>query len=208
MKRFSFSLYLIFIIGYANCQEDQSNTWSYFNLISEQANKTFDDSIYETIIVDSFNIDVFKGQVAKLAIDTSANWKICFVYNCDWEQYFGIQSTDSIYQATKNIKQIYDNAKIYNGKELYLGFNLPDYFLNPKSEYINSSPLTFQRANDLYHANFLYKANDLYHANDLYRQWVPIMTGDYLILRYIYTYPYGTITGLYYSTAIYFKRMQ
>jgi len=185
-------------------QNNVSSQWEYYNKLAEEANKEDPNSSYRIIDIDSLNNMIFKHGKAQMRIDTLSNWKILFEYSYGWMHIAGQEmfntnlipdSLLAIKTPKKNIKYAYDNSKEYSGAALYKGLEIESAFLNIRSSDI------------FHHYDSLKKFPVIYERNDpLNRVWAPIISGNYLMLRYVHSYPNGNVTSFYNETILYFKR--
>jgi hypothetical protein len=80
------------------------------------------------------------------------------------------------------------NNETYSGAEIFKKFKISDT-LSKKGFPLKTIPLVFER-------------DDAFNM-----KWTPVYTTrDYLIMRYVHSYPYGNYTSWYYETIYYFKR--
>lgn len=200
---------------FCNAQTVSDNKLSYYGELSKEANKQHQNSPYQVIDVDSlFNL-VFSVGKAQIKMDTSSNWKLLFEIKTEWIHNARVEQGNysfDLYQDTnpsitketsnfpkKNIMTIYDSSKVYNGKELFLGLNMDSMFLrnSPKSwlkmwKHDTDSMKCFPQ---------VHERND-----PLNRIWSPIICEDYLILRFVHSYPDGNETSFYREIILLFKK--
>ncbi len=82
----------------------------------------------------------------------------------------------------------YKNNEAYSGAEIFKKFKISDT-LSKKGFPLKTIPSVFER-------------DDTFNTT-----WTPVYnTRDYLIMRYVHSYPYGNYTSWYYETVYYFKR--
>lgn len=99
----------------------------------------------------------------------------------------------------KSIKFIYDSSKVYYGKELFLGLEIDSMFLN-------NAPKPWLKMWK-HETDSLKCFPQVRERNDpLNRIWMPIICGDYLILRFVHSYPDGNETSFYRESVLLFKK--
>ncbi len=118
----------------------------------------------------------------------------CWTRNVQYK--FGSRCLSAVKAPKKNAKHAYDNSKEYSGIELFKGLGIDSAFLKVRSsdlihdyESLKNFPVIYER------------------SDSLNRVWVPIISDDYLILRYVHSYPNGNMTSFYNETMLYFKRI-
>lgn len=207
----------LFITDFSNAQLDTENQLNYYGKLSKEANKEYPNSPYEVINIDSLYNAIFNERNAQLCMDTSSYWKVMFEMSSYSEssvrephfinlsEIINVKTlsdtAEIIVKKTvipqKNIKLFYDSSKVYYAKDLFLGLDMDSMFLNK-----NLNLHIWKHATDsLKNFPVIRERND-----PLNREWVPIITDDYMILRIVHSYPDGNETSFYRENVIYFKK--
>lgn len=197
MSRIIIILLLLFFVTDVKAQIEAIEPWDFYNQIRNEANKRYSSS-NEIINIDSLNKTIFKHGEAKMKMDTISDWMILFGYSNEGQSIIGqtfelplysdsIRTFDEI--MLKSYVYLYDSSMVYSGSELFKGLEIDLRFLQADST-LQWFPIIFERHDELNHT------------------WVPIISGDNLILRYVHSYPDGSMTSFYYEYILYFKKRE
>lgn len=205
MKSLTIILFILLSGGFCFGQFKTPATLAYYEELSIEANKVFPNSAYKTFNLDSLNKALFASGKAHVKIDTSARWKLLFEYSDSWKYIAGQTPTIQLIPEGKpvvpklNYRTAYDSCKVYTGLELFNGLEIDTAFLNiVPNVWLKEWNHATDSIKGFHH---IHKRND-----PLNRVCVPIMTDDYLLLRYVHSYPDGNMTSFYKEVIFYFKR--
>ena len=184
-----------------------SFNWDYYHQLHEEANRVYPNSKCTIFDLDSLNNTIFDNAKAFLKMDTTSNWKLLFEYTIGWTYMAGSPTSlinlipDSLPAPKKNVKYAYTESKKYSGRELFNGLEIDSFFLS-KDSMLYFSTLYNIETDSLYNFPAI---RDRDHPFN--RVWTPILSGEYLLLRYVHSYPDGNLTSSYNEIVLYFKRV-
>jgi hypothetical protein len=197
MKQFTTILSLILLAGVLYAQQSDAPKWEFLKQLEVEADKVYRKSSYESIDVDSLDRAFFATEKVKMQIDTTASWKILFQYSFSRSHTIGSDGIiKTLYppefqrRERNNVRTAYPKAKIFSGADLYKGLSLNDAYTIPLDSIIEYFPIIFFRRD-----------------HPLNKVWHPLMNDEYLILRFVNSYPHGNTTSAYAESRIYFKRI-
>ena len=190
---------------------DQANVWEFYNQIEEAAAKSCNENCDS---VDRFVFDkqFFTQNTASYGLDTSSKYQLMFIYENGWKHVIGQESGNfkvELFNANSkkttpipeqinepkteiiptDFRKFNDDFKTYSGNELHQNLMIEDSLFN-NTTHLNAFPIIHQR------------------HDPQNMQWLPISSGNYLILRYVHSYPDGNMTSFYYEKIIYLKKVK
>jgi hypothetical protein len=184
--------FAFFLVNLAHAQNDNESFLKFQELYHE-ANHTMGDSSCQLVHLDSLHQIIFSTNKAELRIDSSSKWQLLFGYRDGWEQIVHHEArprfpNDSL--GRRKLRYICDDLKVYSSQQLIETLSIHRNFLVAQTHEIKHFPIIFGR-------------ND-----PLNTVFTPILSGDYLLIRYVHSYPHGNMTSFYSESMLYFRRQQ
>lgn len=119
---------------------------------------------------------------SKLSFSLSDRWRLVSFITEGWKDVAGRITETQVVCTNRRDHETFTGAEIFNA------FGISDTLLK-RGFPLKAIPDIFQR-------------NDTYQT-----EWTPVYAiHDYLVMRYVHSYPYGNITSWYYETLYYFKK--
>lgn len=190
----SIAMVLFFMMGNClNAQPVSSGSYDYAEELDKEFQRFGKDSAVRSINLDSFDQLFFQNQDAFYGVDPNTRWMPLFEYGFYWEHVVGQDpmksSQVSFPESPIYIKQIMHGSRmVYSAENLLEGLEIGIEYFIPRTPYLSAFPLVLDR-------------NDPKN-----RQWVVIASEDYLVLRYVHSYPNGNQTSFYWEKRYCFKR--
>jgi hypothetical protein len=196
--RFYFLFAFIWLLGSIEvlAQSPSEKAWDFYEEISMLAHSPRPLPC-ETLLLDSLDRQLFAEGQAQMQLPAKGRWQILFEYRYEWEHIVG----ESL--SSNNLKTIlreaiptvpihcqYAPAYQYRSKELIEGLQLAA----TQSDFLNGPFSSFPN---------IHKRDD-----PLNGVWTSICSDNFLILRYVASYPDGNMTSFYKEIRLYFRRVR
>lgn len=193
------SLMLLFILvlfaPHSQAQKVTEGPYEFSQALYDEFHDFRKDSSSRQINLDSFDQVFFQSNSSFLGIEQISRWMPHFCYRYSWEHVQGqFSETDSgvfhgLSDTITHVKQfIHGSRMVYSAESLLEGLEIDVQYWNPQKPYLSDFPLIMERDDPLNHT------------------WIPIISGEYLVLRFVHSYPNGNLTSFYRETRFYFKR--
>lgn len=165
----------------------QNNPYALYEYIYAQ----IDTTQYEKVNLDSIDQLIFKPGKARETIDRKSDWSFQFGYANYWEEVVGGPTTgESPFPLLKTGRK-YGPQPILSGQAI----------IDSCGDYL--APLSGVKST--YEAEWPYFT--IARDDPRNRRWIPVQVDDWLVMRYVHSYPNGNMTSFYLELRLYFKRV-
>lgn len=182
----------LFLISHSGGQLEAQ---SFTDELTTESTRQYPAGGSDTVILEQFDKHFLESDQAYIGLEPDSRWQIMFTYSYEWEEIVG-RPADISYDPDHNersgltTKRYYYQAAVFDSDELTDGLNIPLDLQDSGKKPYRDMPLFYDRGAP---------------RNGV---WIPIRSGDYLMMRLAHNYPNGNMTSFYREYRFYFKKLK